>query len=103
MPVIVDFPGCCNAYVMHGFGGSPACQRIQYGDDIDPDEIQQRQFIETVLNGPARQKLIVATTNSEQKITNGLLKEYGFQRTKSMDKVHHSETKLIMWWLRPAV
>lgn len=105
-PMKIDlFPGCCNAYVLHGFGGTDAAQRMQYRETdsgIDPYPDDQESFIQDAVQRYS-DKLLVATTNNEQKVTNKLLKQFGFRRTISMEKRHHAETKLIMWWRRPEV
>jgi hypothetical protein len=93
-------PGCCNAFVLHGFGGTAAAQRMQYGDEVNPNEAEQQQMIDDAVH-TAGQRLICAYTNTDQTVANRLLRRAGFQRTRSMDKRHHPETQLIMWWRRP--
>jgi hypothetical protein len=94
------FPGCCNAVIIHGFGSDPNAQRLRYKDDVDPDIDDQEAFVDDTIYNHG-QKLIVCTTTSFQEDSNKMLKRKGFQRTKSMDKSKHSESKLIMWWRRP--
>jgi hypothetical protein len=97
---VEGLPGCCNAVIIHGFGNAPHAQRLRYGDDADPDTDDQKQFVAQVIEDHGN-KLIVATTNSYQTNTMKILKERGFQRTKSMSKPRHMDSKLIMWWRRP--
>jgi hypothetical protein len=67
---------------------------------VDPDIDDQEAFVDDTIYNHG-QKLIVCTTTSFQEDSNKMLKLKGFQRTKSMDKSKHSESKLIMWWRRP--
>jgi hypothetical protein len=98
--IVEALAGCCNAVVVHGFGGSANAQRRIYGEDVDPTLKEQREFVLDCIADHGK-KLIIATTTDEQTDTNKMLKAEGFQRTKSMNKIRHSESKLIMWWRRP--
>jgi hypothetical protein len=93
-------PGCCNALVIHGFGGTAAAQRLQYGDNVNPDDDAQESMILNAIDEHGS-RMLLAFVNTDQKTAMKLLKTHGFQRTKTMEKQHHPETGLIMYWRRP--
>lgn len=94
---VEDFPGCCNAHVVWGFGGSRAGQRVKH--DIGIDELTTE--LKGIIKEHGEYRILVVTTNNEQVAANRVLMEQGFARSEWIAKVHHPETKVRIWWRQP--
>lgn len=97
---IRDFPYCCTAQLMVGFGESEVAE----GGDFKMSLEDMKSRISMQMNYWVEEDcaMVVATTNSEQKTANKALKELGFDCSEWMYKSQHPETKVRLWWLNVA-
>lgn len=94
---IVEFPGCCTAKIIMGFGGTEtASWEIRpKGNMTIEDEL--RKFLTTEIKRYKNYATFVATTVTEQVTANKVLKEMGFVPSEPMAKNSHANTQLIVW------
>lgn len=99
MPHLVDFPGCCTAKIVTGFGQTGYGER-RYAPlrPLSVDDILT--FLEDrvrMLRRAGNIALLYATTNSEQTIAEEALKKFGFVPTEAVSKNQHMDVKLTGW------
>jgi len=98
MPKIMGFPNCCTAHIIYNLGGSElTTMRTSAYHETD-----LRKWIEEALADYGH-KVVVAMTNDEQKLANGLLLEYGFNHSPWISKKQHAQSKIRVWWFAPIV
>ena len=89
-----EFPLCCTAKVICDFGGT----RTSEGDWGATDEKKLRREIKDQLRWQSKGTVLVAITNSTQKVASKVLRELGFFHSKWMSKSQHRSTKIRLWW-----
>lgn len=94
--VTVDFPACCTAVIMKDFGESGVAE----GGDKLYTEKQIESYINKTINIQRKygKAMVVATTNSEQKVANKVLRKLGFKYSKWSSKNQHKNTKIRLWY-----
>lgn len=112
MPNLVDFPGCCTAKILTGFG------ETEYGEyrfRPEGNKLKDGELTEYLnkqvpwLKRSGQYALVFATTNSHQKTAIKELEAFGFQRTPEVAKEAHHDANLIGWYyvvgevVKPAV
>jgi hypothetical protein len=92
-----DFPYCCTAKILVNFGESCISEgdNFQVDADIVKAELKNQIYLEKI-SGKA---LVVATTNTQQKTANRVLKELGFSHSEWLQKEQHKNTKVRLWYL----
>lgn len=93
---LLDFPGCCTASVLTGFGGTRTGQygRLdKYTDETLYQAIEQELAIAHMKN----HALVFATTNSQQKQAERVLRKIGFRKVGTSAKKQHEEFTLSGW------
>lgn len=101
MPRLIDFPGCCTAKILTGFGQSDTAEyayRPAHGMSFEDMYAECESMIEVQKRG-GRVALIFATTNSDQKMGEQVLEKLGFQRTLEVSKSQHSDKTVTGWWV----
>lgn len=101
MPRLIDFPGCCTAKILTGFGQSDTAEyAYRPARDITFEQMyaECESMIEVQKRG-GRVALIFATTNSDQKMGEQVLEKLGFQRTLEVSKTQHSDKTVTGWWV----
>lgn len=101
MPRLVDFPGCCTAKILTGFGETDTADwayRPEAGMTFEDMLAEVEGMLQVQQNG-GRVALIFATTNSDQKMGEKLLETVGFKRTPEVTKNQHSDKTVTGWWL----
>lgn len=101
MPRLIDFPGCCTAKILTGFGQSDTAEyayRPAHGMTFEQMYAECESMIEVQKRG-GRVALIFATTNSDQKMGEQVLEKLGFQRTLEVSKTQHSDKTVTGWWV----
>ena len=93
---MVKFPNCCNAHVIHSFGGA---DNAEYDTEDTVEEMRDK--MEAILSGIKKRKLLIAITTDEQEDAEVLLEESGFQSTGWMEKNQHPTSCLKLWWREP--
>jgi len=95
---ILDFPFCCTGKILVDFGGTHISEGKKF--TIPPEKIK-REVISFLNNQKAysMHAFVCATTNSEQKEANFVLKELKFHCSRWMSKNQHPETKVRIWWM----
>lgn len=89
-----EFPMCCTAKVVCDFGGT----RTSAGNQGPTDEDELRKWLRNKIRYKSKGTVLVAMTNSTQKVANKVLRELGFSHSKWMSKSQHRSTKLRLWW-----
>jgi len=89
-----EFPNCCTALVLTDFGQT---ELSGYGNHPVNAVSLEKEIRETIDNTEEIYAVLVATTNSQQKVANKVLKKIGFKGTEQMSKGQH-KTKLTLWW-----
>ena len=97
----VIFPHCCTVEIIYDFGESELAE----GGDYPQDEDILFTHIENAIrrhsgNGrfnPGKATLL-AITNNDQKITNKVLRKFGFKHSTWLSKDAHPESKIRIWW-----
>lgn len=90
------FMNCCNATIIHGFGGTNTAEKNK-GEIPYAEMLRQLQDIVRRKNF----NMLVAITNDQQKTAVKVLRECGFEWTPWMSKVWHNETRIRLWFKRP--
>lgn len=101
MPQLVDFPGCCTAKILTGFGETPYGEYAFRPDGNKLKEGQLTEYLEKQipwLKRSGQYALVFATTNSHQKTAIKELEAFGFQRTPEVSKMAHYDANLIGWY-----
>ena len=96
---IKAFPLCCTAKIICDFGGT----RTSEGNQGATNEKKLKFDIQSKLDWYPKGTVLVATTNSTQRVANRVLKELGFFHSKWMYKSQHRSTKLRVWWKQAGV
>jgi hypothetical protein len=93
-----DFPCCCTAKVIIGFGESRVAAGGAKLFSFEEIEAYINRQIE-VYSGPLMgYAALVAITNNEQKTANKVLRHLGFNHSTWMAKETHENTKIRLWW-----
>lgn len=98
---VSDFPGCCTANVLSGFGNSETGMRT--GDvpagGYTPEQFERmvQQKIDYYL-GTMGRAILTATLTDEQVKEAKVLKKLGFKHTRWIKKRAHRETRLRLYW-----
>ena len=96
---IVDYPGCCTAKVITGFGGTSTAE---YG--YRPIGTLTQTEVEEALKSRCKQykerghAIITATTNDDQVVANKALEAQGWESSKWCTKGAHGNKKLKLWF-----
>ena len=93
---LVQFPGCCTAFIGHNFGGTP----LAAGKKSVTAKTEIRQWLKLRINTHGSGCLVVMT-NSQQTAANSVLLELGFKHSAWMSKQQHPESKIRLWWKEP--
>ena len=98
--VTTDFPYCCTAKILAGFGESDVAEggNRKYSEEKIEEYILERIDIYGTPGAFSGLAALVVTTNSEQKTTNKVLRKLGFRHSQWMTKHQHPETKIRIWW-----
>lgn len=92
----VDFPACCTAIIVRDFGESDAAEG---GNQVyTPEKINNFLEAREKTHKAYGKAMVVATTNSEQKVANGVLLARGYKHSKWMSKPQHKNTKVRLWY-----
>lgn len=94
--IIHNFPNCCTAKVLSGFGGTLTSFENRGGREPSVQDVKAE--LGEVLNSPTHLAMYTAVTNSEQVNTSKALEEVGFLSSDWMEKDAHPETKVKLWW-----
>tara|TARA_R110000851_G_scaffold258416_1_gene410878 strand:- start:948 stop:1280 length:333 start_codon:yes stop_codon:yes gene_type:complete len=97
---IKNFPHCCTAKVLCGFGQTGTAPEAYNAKFIDPTVKQIKTEIGIQLNAAKAMGNAVVTVivNDEQVNACQALKEAGFLSSDWMSKKNHPETKVMLWW-----
>lgn len=98
---LVDFPGCCTAKIITGFGGTNTAEH-RYRPAVPFTENTLFAALTELLEKAHRQgqAMVFATTNTAQELPNKVLPRIGFQKVEESKKSNHSEYGLIGWVFR---
>lgn len=94
---IQDFPGCCTAKIVLGFGGTGTASWEIRPKGNRTIESELKEFLEREIVRYKNYAVFVATTNTQQVLANKVLAEVGFVPTNPLPKNQHRETDLIVW------
>lgn len=95
---LLNFPGCCTARVLVGFGGTDMASYHRFSKGDDSDEQMFKEIMEHLLTAHRTGMAIVfATTNSQQEQANRVLPQAGFKKTDTAAKENHQEFTLTGW------
>lgn len=98
---IVDFPGCCTAKILTGFGQTATAEGryrpiVPITKQVISDWLHNQL---TLLTRYGNIALVFATTNSDQVAAAEALTEIGFIKTNEVEKNQHADKKLIGWYM----
>lgn len=98
---LVDFPGCCTAKIITGFGGTDTAEH-RYRPAVPFTENTLFTALTELLERAHRQgqAMVFATTNTAQELPNKVLPRIGFQKVEESKKTNHAEYGLIGWVFR---
>lgn len=90
-----DFPGCCTATILTGFGEcKTADYRLRHNMNTLAVDLKRAE-IDAKEDGKA---VLLAITNSDQKEARKILRAAGWKRTRALEKDAHPETTITLWW-----
>jgi len=92
---INSFPGCCTAVILSEFGESSVAE----GGPKKITKEEVKEYIEKQMKvyKHVGHAMVVITTNNQQIITNSVLLELGFSKSRWMSKKQHPGTKVRLW------
>jgi hypothetical protein len=94
---ITDLVGCCNAHVVWDFGGTVwSAGKV---DEITEDELTVE--VQQIILREGHYKILIATTNNQQKEANAVLRKLGFSHSRWISKYQHPGTRIRIWWREP--
>jgi hypothetical protein len=91
---IIPFINCCSAQIIYDFGGTDAAIM---GSGRPTDKASLKTSIKKAIDNYP-QGILIAITNSQQKIAMESLEEMGFHHTEKISKQIHEDTQLIIWY-----
>lgn len=90
-----DFPNCCTAKILTGFGGTLLQENGPY--DISKKKMEVYLDEQEKVQRLEGKAVVVIATNSQQKRINSVLRQKGYTHSKWMNKSQHPETKVRIW------
>src|SRR5688572_7990772 len=103
MPNYLNFPGCCTAKVLAGFGQERTAEYAYRPNGPNINEISEEDLIKD-LNKHIRsakyqgEGLLTAITTQNQKIANKVLRQFGFKSSRFTSKKTHNDTYIKIWY-----
>ena len=89
-----DFPFCCTAKIFAEFG-----QTVVTAGDMAPKTAEAiEEYIKKQMARMPTMAFFTAVTNSDQKAAIVALRRLGFMSSRWIEKKHHPETKVKLWW-----
>lgn len=98
---VSEYPGCCTAVVLSGFGNSQTGERgLEVpADGHSPEEFERlvKQKLDYYL-GTMGKAVVTCTLTDEQDKEAKVLKKLGFKHSRWISKRAHRETRLRLYW-----
>lgn len=93
----VDFPHCCTAKIIYGFGGTTTADvnayQIATKEELNLQIEAKERYAKTTGNA-----VVIITLNSAQKIGDKVLRSRGYKHSKWMSKSAHPKVKLRVYY-----
>lgn len=97
---VKNFPHCCTAKILSGFGQTGTAPEALDHKFVNPTVSQIKSDLGIQLNAAKDMghAVITVIVNDEQVNACQALKETGFLSSDWMSKKNHPDTKVMLWW-----